>query len=66
MFDQTSDVYDLAYSHKNYAAEAAWVRDAIGARVPEARTLLDVARGTGKHLEHLRTHFDSQGLGSWR
>jgi SAM-dependent methyltransferase len=62
VFDQTSDLYDLAYSHKDYAAEADWVRDAIGARVPGARTLLDVACGTGKHLEHLRTAFDCRGL----
>jgi predicted TPR repeat methyltransferase len=29
---------------------------------PRARTLLDVACGTGRHLEHLRREFDCQGL----
>jgi SAM-dependent methyltransferase len=62
VFERTTDLYDLAYSHKDYAQESAWVRDAIRTRVPEARTLLDVACGTGKHLEHLRDDFVCQGL----
>jgi len=62
VFDHTTDLYDLAYSHKDYAAEAAWVTNAIRARAPSARTLLDVACGTGKHLEHLREHFDCEGM----
>jgi SAM-dependent methyltransferase len=62
VFDRTTDLYDLAYAHKDYAQESAWVRDAVRARVPEARTLLDVACGTGKHLEHLRNDFVCQGL----
>jgi ubiquinone/menaquinone biosynthesis C-methylase UbiE len=62
MFDKSARLYDLAYSFKDYAGESAWVRDAIRARAPEARSLLDVACGTGKHLEHLRGEFDCQGL----
>ena len=30
--------------------------------VPQARSLLDVACGTGKHLEHLGDEFDCEGL----
>lgn len=62
MFERTTDLYDLAYSHKDYTQESAWVREAVRTRVPEARTLLDVACGTGKHLEHLRDDFACQGL----
>jgi ubiquinone/menaquinone biosynthesis C-methylase UbiE len=62
MFDKSAHLYDLAYSFKDYAGESTWVRNAIHARVPQARTLLDVACGTGKHLEHLRSEFDCQGL----
>jgi SAM-dependent methyltransferase len=62
MFELTADLYDLIYSHKDYAAESDWVRTAIRARVPEARTLLDVACGTGAHLEHLRADFDCRGI----
>jgi ubiquinone/menaquinone biosynthesis C-methylase UbiE len=62
VFDKTADLYDLLYLHKDYAAEAAWVTDAVRSRAPSARSLLDVACGTGKHLEHLRKHFDCEGL----
>jgi len=62
MFEKSAHLYDLAYSFKDYAAESAWVRSAIRSRVPEARSLLDVACGTGKHLEQLRDDFTCQGL----
>ena len=62
MFDKSAHLYDLAYSFKDYAGESAWVREAIRARVPEARSLLDVACGTGKHLEQFRDVYTCQGL----
>ena len=43
---------------KSYAAEANFV----ASLVPGARTLLDVACGTGKHLEHLQAGFECAGL----
>lgn len=61
MFEDSIDIYDLVYAHKDYRAEAAWVRDAVRTRVPDARTLLDVACGTGQHLEHLRHDFECEG-----
>jgi SAM-dependent methyltransferase len=62
MFDRSAHLYDLVYSFKDYAGESAWVRNAIRTRAPEARRLLDVACGTGKHLDHFRHEFDCQGL----
>jgi ubiquinone/menaquinone biosynthesis C-methylase UbiE len=62
MFDKSAHLYDLAYSFKDYAGESAWVCNAIHTRVPQARSLLDVACGTGKHLEHLIDEFDCRGL----
>jgi ubiquinone/menaquinone biosynthesis C-methylase UbiE len=62
MFDKSAHLYDLAYSFKDYVSESEWVRNAIHARVPQAKSLLDVACGTGKHLEQLRSEFDCQGL----
>ena len=62
MFERTADLYDVIYAHKDYGSEAAWLRDVIRARVPDARTLLDVACGTGKHVEHLRDDFACQGV----
>ena len=34
----------------------------VQARLPRAHTLLDVACGTGRHLEHLARHFRCEGL----
>jgi SAM-dependent methyltransferase len=55
------ELYDLEYSFKDYAGEVATLERIVRERSPEARTLLDVACGTGKHLEHLRTRFECAG-----
>jgi dTDP-3-amino-3,4,6-trideoxy-alpha-D-glucopyranose N,N-dimethyltransferase len=47
---------------KDYGAEADAVTREVLARRPEARTLLDVACGTGEHLVHLRDRFAVEGL----
>ena len=62
MFEQTADLYDLVYATKDYRAEAEWVRTVVDTRAPHARTLLDVACGTGAHLAHLQGHYACQGL----
>lgn len=62
MFTRSARFYDAVYSFKDYAAEAAKVDALIKRRNPGARTLLDVACGTGKHLEHLHGRYDAEGL----
>jgi len=62
MFTKSARFYDAVYSFKDYAAEAAKVDALIKERNPKARTLLDVACGTGMHLEHLRRRYDAEGL----
>lgn len=62
MFTKSARFYDAIYSFKDYGAEATEVRDMIKARNPAARTLLDVACGTGHHLEHLADLFEGEGL----
>lgn len=54
--------YDAIYSFKDYAAEAAMVRERIDARRSGARRLLDVACGTGEHLRHLQARYEVEGV----
>jgi SAM-dependent methyltransferase len=56
------ELYDVEYSHKDYAAEAAMLERLVRERAPSARTLLDVACGTGMHLVHLRERFACEGV----
>jgi SAM-dependent methyltransferase len=62
MFTQSARVYDLVYSGKDYAAEAALVHDRVAARRPDSRTLLDVACGTGRHLEQFQRWYQVVGV----
>jgi len=55
MFSNTAHLYDALYGPmKDYEAEARLVADIIRAECVEARTVLDVACGTGEHALHLR------------
>lgn len=63
MFARSARLYDAVYATmKDYRAEAERVHELVQARRPGARTLLDVACGTGAHLEHLAQHYDVEGL----
>ncbi|WP_027891873.1 class I SAM-dependent methyltransferase [Calidithermus chliarophilus] len=50
-------LYDKIYGFKDYGLEARRVHEIIQARNPGAGSLLDVACGTGKHLEHLKARY---------
>src|SRR5215210_6598743 len=58
MFHASAEVYDLVYSaFKEYPAEASEVAGVIRRAKPDARTILDVACGTGEHARLLtETH----------
>jgi ubiquinone/menaquinone biosynthesis C-methylase UbiE len=61
MFDKTAQHYDALYEigkGKDYAAEAELVASCL----PDATSLLDVACGTGLHLQHLAKRFDCVGI----
>lgn len=62
MFSKSAAFYDALYSWKDYATEARTLREIIAARAPNAESLLDVACGTGHHLEHLRTSYSVEGV----
>jgi SAM-dependent methyltransferase len=63
MFRHIARVYDLLYeaTGKDYAQESTDVHRLIQQRRPGARTLLDVACGTGGHLCHLQHWYDVTG-----
>src|SRR2546421_106439 len=62
VFSERPDLYDHFYGHKDYAAEAAHVADLVQSLRPGAGTLLDVACGTGRHLEHLSGRLACEGV----
>lgn len=63
MFAQTAQYYDKIYSAKDYPAEVQSLRAVIRQHCrSRGRALLDVACGTGGHLELLRNHFEAEGL----
>src|SRR5258708_18635913 len=64
VYDKSARIYDLLYTGsgiKDYAAEAADLHQIINEACPSARTLLDVACGTGAHLAHLRQWYSVEG-----
>lgn len=62
MFVKSARFYDSLYHFKDYGAACRQLRALIEAHNPDAKTLLDVACGTGKHLEHLQRHYQVEGL----
>jgi SAM-dependent methyltransferase len=62
MFTRTSDLYDKIYGFKDYGRESELLLSIIRKHRPGATRLLDVACGTGKHLEHLKSHFSAEGV----
>ena len=64
MFSESAEFYDAIYSFKDYAAEAVQIAGLVRSLHPHARTILDVACGTGEHARRLsRDHgFEVDGL----
>jgi SAM-dependent methyltransferase len=48
-FERSVDFYDDLYEGKDYAAEADYLNTLIREYLPEARSLLDLGCGTGRH-----------------
>ena len=63
MYAEMAQYYDRIYSFKDYAAEAATLKEFIARHgKPSGRRWLDVACGTGCHLKELADAFDAEGL----
>jgi len=63
MYANTASYYDRIYAFKDYADEAAKVACIVTSSCQSGgKRLLDVACGTGLHIEHLARIFDVEGL----
>lgn len=62
MFTKSALHYDALYAFKDYEGAARAITAFVNDKAPGARTLLDVACGTGKHVETLRNDFEAEGL----
>jgi ubiquinone/menaquinone biosynthesis C-methylase UbiE len=62
-YTSVAPYYDLVYSSKHYRRESEQVRRWVQQfRKSGGRTLLDLACGTGNHIQFLRRHFQCMGL----
>lgn len=61
-YAKAAEFYDAIYSWKDYDSEADKLHEIILSRVPGASGLLDVACGTGKHMELLRRWYSVEGV----
>lgn len=63
MFTKSQQLYDLLYSWKDYRAEVDKLHSLVQARKRSQGNLwLDVACGTGKHLELLKEWYSVEGI----
>ena len=62
MYVEIADIYDRMYHFKDYAKESTYIIELVQARHPSARTMLEVASGTGRFMEYLKGPFEVEGL----
>ena len=63
MYKEYAKIYDLIYSDKDYKKEARKVINLVKKyKKSDGKELLEVACGTGKHLEYFRKNFHVTGL----
>lgn len=63
MFTKTARFYDKIYAFKDYPAEVERLVAIVRQNLRSGgHRLLDVACGTGQHVEYLKAHFEVEGL----
>jgi len=62
MFTKSARFYDALYQFKDYGKAVGLLHELIQEWRPGALTLLDVACGTGKHVEFLQENYSVEGL----
>ena len=55
-------LFDRIYDHVDYRGAVELLLPTLRQHAPDARRLLDVACGSGRHLEYLAESFDVEGL----
>jgi len=63
MYNEFADIYDLIYSFKDYKKEVKKIKKLIKKyKSTDGSELLDVACGTGKHLQYFKDSFICTGV----
>lgn len=62
MYNKSTKFYDALYHFRDYKGASENLYRIIENFNPSAKTLLDTACGTGKHMEHLRKYIEIEGL----
>ncbi len=63
LYRELAKYYDLIYSTKDYRKEAARIKAMVSKyKKSDGKNLLDVACGTGHHLEYLKDEFSCMGV----
>jgi ubiquinone/menaquinone biosynthesis C-methylase UbiE len=63
LYGELARYYDLIYSFKDYKREAVRIKALVSKyKKSEGKGLLDVACGTGRHLEYLKDEFSCMGV----
>jgi len=64
-FEKSAKYYDMIYDAvgKDYRREASRIHQLIGThKKSKGKELLDVACGTGRHIQHMRKYYSCEGL----
>lgn len=62
MYIKSAKFYDAIYHFKDYKSECDKLHELIQKNDPASKTLLDIACGSGKHIEYLMGRYDVEGL----
>lgn len=62
MYTKTAAYYDALYHFKDYKAMSQQIQEFVQVHHGSPKTFLDVACGTGKHLQYLQEYFTVEGL----
>ena len=63
VYKELARYYDIIYTNKNYRTEVAEILEIVtNLKRSKGNSLLDVACGTGKHIEYLQHNFSCTGI----